>query len=174
MMNLPLSLVIEVLVAILLLITIGYCMLLNSRLKRLRADEEGLRATIGELLTATEIAERAIQGLRSTSADCNASIGSRLQDAERLSGELSGKLHAADAVMQRIGKMASASGMQPEKETPAVQQVSPAMGTAPARPLSPTQTQGGVAPAPNPAPNANRRLDDAARALQSRLARVAS
>lgn len=170
MMNLPLGLVIEGLVAILLLITIGYCMLLNGRLKRLRADEEGLRATIGELLTATEIAERAIQGLRSTSADCNASIGSKLQEAEQMSDELSGKLHAADAVMQRIGKVASASGMAQEKEAPAVQQVSP----PPARPLNPAQTQGGVASAPTPAPNANRRLDDAARALQSRLARVAS
>lgn len=170
MMNLPLGLVIEGLVAILLLITIGYCMLLNGRLKRLRADEEGLRATIGELLTATEIAERAIHGLRSTSADCNATIGAQLQEAGRLSNDLAGKLHAADAVMQRIGKMASASGMPQEKETPAVQQVSP----PPARPLNPAQTQGGVAPVPNPAPNANRRLDDAARALQSRLARVAS
>lgn len=171
MTNLPLDLVIEGLVAVLLLITIGYCMLLNGRLKRLRADEEGLRATIGELLTATEIAERAIHGLRSTSADCNASIGSRLQEAERVSDELSGKLHAADAVMQRIGKMASASGLPQEKEAPAVQQVAT---PAPARPLNPAQTQGGVAAPPAPAPNANHRLDDAARALQSRLARIAS
>lgn len=170
MMNLPLGLVIEGLVAILLLITIGYCMLLNSRLKRLRADEEGLRATIGELLTATEIAERAIQGLRSTSADCNTSLGARLEEAKHVSDTLSGKLHAADAVMQRIGKVASASGMPQESESSAVQQGSP----APARSLNPAQTQGGVAAPPAPAPNANHRLDDAARALQSRLARIAS
>lgn len=170
MMNLPLGLVIEGLVAILLLITIGYCMLLNSRLKRLRADEEGLRATIGELLTATEIAERAIQGLRSTSADCNASLGARLEEAKQVSDSMSGKLHAADAVMQRIGKVASASGLPQEKEPSAVQQVAP----APARSLNPAQTQGGIAATPTPAPNANHRLDDAARALQSRLARIAS
>lgn len=170
MMNLPLGLVIEGLVAVLLLITIGYCMLLNGRLKRLRADEEGLRATIGELLTATEIAERAIQGLRSTSADCNATIGARLQEADQMSDALASKLHAADAVMQRIGKVASAGGLPKTKESAALQQVSP----PPARPLNPAQTQGGVAPTPAAAPNANRRLDDAARALQSRLARVAS
>ena len=34
------GLVIESLVAVLLLLTIGYCMLLNRRLKRLRADEQ--------------------------------------------------------------------------------------------------------------------------------------
>jgi hypothetical protein len=168
MMNLPLGLVIEGLVALLLLITIGYCMLLNSRLKRLRADEEGLRATIGELLTATEIAERAIQGLRTTSAECNASLGARLEEAEQVSDALSGKLNAADAVMQRIGKVASASGLAQEKETPSVHPV------APARPLNPAQTHGGVAAPATPAPNANHRLDDAARALQSRLARIAS
>ena len=41
-----LGLIIESLVAILLMFTIGYCMLLNRRLKLLRADEDALRATI--------------------------------------------------------------------------------------------------------------------------------
>ena len=59
-MNHSLGLTIETLVAILMMVTISYCMLLNSRLKRLRADEHSLKATIGELITATEIAERAI------------------------------------------------------------------------------------------------------------------
>ena len=60
------GLVIESLVAVLLLLTIGYCMLLNRRLKRLRADEQSMRAMIAELITATEIAERAIGGLKVT------------------------------------------------------------------------------------------------------------
>ena len=55
---------IESLVAILLLMTIGYCMLLNSRLKRLKADEHSLKATIGELITATEIVAWAISVAR--------------------------------------------------------------------------------------------------------------
>jgi len=55
-----LGIAIESLVAVLLVLTIGYCMLLNSRLKRLKADESSLKATIAELITATEIAERAI------------------------------------------------------------------------------------------------------------------
>jgi hypothetical protein len=40
------GLMIESLVAVLLLITIGYCMILNRRLKRLRGDEQALKATI--------------------------------------------------------------------------------------------------------------------------------
>jgi hypothetical protein len=37
---------IESLVALLLLLTIGYCVLLNHRLKRLRAHELSLKVTI--------------------------------------------------------------------------------------------------------------------------------
>ena len=59
-MNHLFGLVIEGLVAVLLIVTIGYCILLNKRLQRLKADEQSLKATIAELITATEIAERAI------------------------------------------------------------------------------------------------------------------
>ena len=55
-MSHSLGVVIESLVAVLLMLTIGYCMLLNKRLQRLKADEHSLKATIAELITATEIA----------------------------------------------------------------------------------------------------------------------
>ena len=70
-MSHSLGLMIESLVAVLLMLTIGYCMLLNTRLKRLKADEHSLKATIAELITATEIAERAIGGLKHTVRDVN-------------------------------------------------------------------------------------------------------
>ena len=47
------GLIIESLVAVLLLLTIGFCLLLNSRLKKLKADEQTLKGTISELITAT-------------------------------------------------------------------------------------------------------------------------
>ena len=75
------GIVIESLVAVLLLLTIGYCMLLNKRLKRLKADEHSLKATIGELITATEIAERAIGGLKHTVRDVNENLGNQLTAA---------------------------------------------------------------------------------------------
>jgi hypothetical protein len=54
-----LGLMIESLVAVLLLLTIAFCIVLNRRLKKLKADEQALKGTISELITATEIAERA-------------------------------------------------------------------------------------------------------------------
>src|SRR5260370_10387288 len=79
---------IESLVAALLLLTIGYCMLLNKRLKLLKADEHSLKATIGELITATEIAERAIGSLKHTVRDVNETLGNKIAYATDLSEQL--------------------------------------------------------------------------------------
>ena len=57
---------VESMVSVLLLLTILYCVRLNKQLRLLKADEQTLRATISELITATEIAERAIAGLKAT------------------------------------------------------------------------------------------------------------
>ena len=77
-----LGLMIESLVAVLLLLTIGFCLVLNRRLKKLKADEQALKGTISELITATEIAERAIAGLKMTVRDCDQNLGDRLKAGE--------------------------------------------------------------------------------------------
>lgn len=101
-----LGLVIESIVAVLLVITIGYCWTLNRRLSRLRSDEESLRATISELITATEIAERAIMGLKSTAGNADRTLGARLGEAEAVSRKLSDQLGAGEDVLDRIGGVA--------------------------------------------------------------------
>jgi chromosome segregation ATPase len=107
--------VIESLVAVLLLLTIGYCMLLNKRLKRLKADEQSLKATIGELITATEIAERAIGGLKHTVRDVNENLGSQLNSATEMSRQLTQLLAEGDGVLRRISKIAvAARPVEPE------------------------------------------------------------
>jgi chromosome segregation ATPase len=101
--------VIESLVAVLLLLTIGYCMLLNKRLLRLKADEQSLKATIGELITATEIAERAIGGLKHTVRDVNENLGSQLNSATDMSRQLAKLLAEGDGVLRRISRIAVAA-----------------------------------------------------------------
>ena len=91
-MNHSLGLMIETLVAVLLMVTIGYCMLLNKRLKRLRSDEHSLRAVIAELITATEIAERAIGGLKHAVRDVNENLGTQLASATQMSDNLKRQL----------------------------------------------------------------------------------
>ena len=108
-MNHSLGLMIETLVAILLLLTIGYCMLLNKRLQRLKADEHSLKATIGELITATEIAERAIGGLKHAVRDVNENLGSQLTAATQMAGHLKDMLAEGDGVIRRLGRIAVAA-----------------------------------------------------------------
>ncbi len=99
---------IESVVAILLMLTIGYCMMLNRRLKLLKADEDTLRGTIAELITATEIAERAIAGLKITARDCEIGLGERLNRADRVCAELDRKLAAGKGMIAGLSKTAAA------------------------------------------------------------------
>jgi hypothetical protein len=134
-MSHSLGLAIESLVAVLLMITIGYCMLLNSRLKRLKADESSLKATIAELITATEIAERAIGGLKHTVRDVNENLGNQLTMAAQLSLQLKKHLAEGDNVYRRLSRivLAARPSSEPEPELapePAVANVSSAKAIA--------------------------------------------
>ena len=114
-MSHSLGIAIESLVAILLMLTIGYCMLLNARLKRLKADEHSLKATIAELITATEIAERAIGGLKHAVRDVNENLGNQLTSATEMSAQLKKQLAESDNVVRRLTKIAAAA-RPPEPE----------------------------------------------------------
>jgi hypothetical protein len=118
-MNHSLGIVIESLVAVLLMLTIGYCMLLNKRLKRLKADEHSLKATIGELITATEIAERAIGGLKHTVRDVNEHLGSQITAATQMSMHLKSQLAEGDGIIRRLSKIAVAARPTTQEAAPA-------------------------------------------------------
>lgn len=108
------GLVIECMVAILLVLTIGYCVMLNKRLKILRADEQSLKATIGELITATEIAERAIGGLKLTVRDCNENLGGQLSLAADMCERLSSHINTGEQVFSRLSRIALAAKISPD------------------------------------------------------------
>jgi hypothetical protein len=124
-----LGLVIESLVAVLLMLTIGYCWLLNKRLQRLKADEHSLKAVIAELITATEIAERAIGGLKHAVRDVNENLGSQLDAATQMSVLLRTQLAEGDGVVRRLSKIAQAA--RPAEAAPAP---APAPVSTPAAP----------------------------------------
>jgi hypothetical protein len=119
---------IESLVAVLLMLTIGYCILLNRRLKRLKADEHSLKATIGELITATEIAERAIGGLKLTVRDVNENLGNQLTSAAQMSQQLKKQLAEGENIFRRLSRIAIAA--RPPEPEPVVPTVSAAKAVA--------------------------------------------
>lgn len=104
-MSLPMM--IESLVAILLLCTILYCVRLNASIKRLKSQEHTLKTTIAELITATENAERAIAGLKTTVREAEQTLGVRLVAAEKFSAELAEQLEGGEAVLKRLTQIAA-------------------------------------------------------------------
>src|ERR1700723_2517623 len=128
-MSHSLGIVIESLVAVLLMLTIGYCALLNKRLKRLKADEHSLKATIGELITATEIAERAIGGLKLTVRDVDENLGNQLASAAQMAIQLKKQLAEGDDIIRRLSRIAIAARPAPEPE-PEPRPAAPRVSTA--------------------------------------------
>jgi len=111
-----LPLTIESLVAILLLLTILYCVRLNNQLKRLKADGTSMQQTIADLVTATETAERAIAGLKATVREADETLGERLRTAEKFSAEMRRNATAGAEVLNRLSQIAGARLTDPEPE----------------------------------------------------------
>lgn len=103
------TLIADALVASLLVATIVTCYVLAKRIERLKADEAGMRQTVGALVTATDNAERAIAGLKNTLGDCDRTLEERLRTAERYAADLAAQVEAGQAVMERIGQIVSAA-----------------------------------------------------------------
>ena len=103
------TLIADVLVASLLVATIITCFVLTKRIERLKADESGMRQTVGALIAATDTAERAIAGLKLTLGDCDRTLAERLQTAERYAADLAAQIEAGQVVMDRIGQIVTAA-----------------------------------------------------------------
>ena len=99
---------IESMVSILLLMTILYCVRLNKQIRLLKADEQSLRATIAELITATEIAERAIGGLKNTMREGEQTLAERIKRSEAISGDLQHQLDAGEQLLTRLVRITEA------------------------------------------------------------------
>ncbi|MFO1185900.1 MAG: DUF6468 domain-containing protein [Bauldia sp.] len=100
-----LGLVIEILVAVLLGVTLFYCAVLNKRLVALRGDEAAFKATIGELRTTIEAADRAIKGLKATAAEAEETLGGKLKRAAELNQEIVRRTGEGRALMERLAQV---------------------------------------------------------------------
>ena len=106
---------IESRVALLLLLKIAYCIVLNRRLKLLNTDEQALREMIGELVAATGKAERAIGGLKLTVQESDRTLGERVRTADRLSAALAQKIEAGEKL---LGGVSGVSGVAAALQAP--------------------------------------------------------
>lgn len=104
---------IESMVSVLLLLTILYCVRLSRQLRLLRADEQSLRVTIQELVTATEAAERAIAGLKNTVREGEEALSPRLERSEQLATEIGRQVAAGEDLLARLARIVGVAKPEP-------------------------------------------------------------
>ncbi len=107
MFGLSLGIVVETLVAILLATTIGYCVILNQKLRKLHADRDTLRKMVADLVQATALANSAVQELKTAAMEADAVLNSRLEEAEKFGVELANHVNAGQQLMDKIAKITS-------------------------------------------------------------------
>jgi len=114
MFGLPFGFIVEGSVSILLMVTIGYCVVLNSRLQRLHADRDTLRQMVTDLVRATDLANAAVKELKTTAVEADLVLNARLEEAERFGIQLANHVSAGQSLMERIAKITAAGQSRPE------------------------------------------------------------
>jgi hypothetical protein len=99
---LPLSLIMDAVVAVLLVATIIFAVKLNGRLAALRNDSERLQGLIKGLQGASGAAEEAVAALKHTSNETGRTLQSTIDEARKLEADLSFITERASDVANRL------------------------------------------------------------------------
>ena len=94
--------ILEVLVATLLLATIVYCIIVNRKLDKLRADQENLKSIIRDLNQSTLHAEAATSELRLTVDKASKELGDQIDEAESSTNLLRKYNEGADDLLKKL------------------------------------------------------------------------
>jgi len=100
----PIPLIVEILLSLLLLATLGYCALLERRLSALRSGQDGLKETIGELNGAIANAGSSMRLLKAAAAGASETLDERLSRARSLADELSLLMVSGERIADRIDR----------------------------------------------------------------------
>ena len=93
---------VEVALEILLIATLGYCVLLERRLAAVRRGQEGLSRTIGELNMAIAGAGASLRALKSAAGEAAVTLDDRLKRARLHIDELAVLTGSAERIADRI------------------------------------------------------------------------
>lgn len=128
MLGMSLGMLVESSVAVLLAVTIGYCVVLNTRLKRLHADREALGKIVSDLVQATALANSAIRELKTAALEADTRLGERLEEAEKLETTLGQQLATGGQLIEKISRITAAArahareAAEDDAEEPAIRQ----------------------------------------------------
>jgi hypothetical protein len=100
--DLPLSMILELTLAVLLVPTLVCCFSVERRLKRLRQDQEILKGTVLALNTAIVSANAGVARLREAATEADRSLGGKVTSARALVDELSLLTAACERIATRM------------------------------------------------------------------------
>lgn len=112
MLGMSLGMVVEGSVAVLLVVTIGYLVILNARLKRLHADRDVLAKMVSDLMQATTLANAAVMELKTAALEADGKLAERLAEAERFEAELVGHVSNGAQLIEKIARITAAARSQ--------------------------------------------------------------
>jgi hypothetical protein len=110
----------DAIVALLLIATIGYSIVLNRRLGAVRNDREKFEALVRNLNAASQRAEAAVTNLRVTADDLSRRLEKKVEQARSLSDDLTYMIERGDGVADKLanqiraGRDALKPDLQPE------------------------------------------------------------
>jgi hypothetical protein len=126
--SLPMDLVLEGIVSVLLAATIGYCAMLDRRLRAMRSGQDGLRDLIRDLGTATEQAVSAIARLREASDATGQALGDQVKRGRALADELGLIVEAGNRIADRLSDSELRRASPPPMPAKMAPQMQPAAG----------------------------------------------
>jgi hypothetical protein len=97
-----LSLIVEVVLSLLLMLTVGYCALLERKLSLLRKGQDGLKQTITELNTAIGNAGASMLLLKSSAGEISKKLQEEIGRGRSLADELSLLTSSGERIASRI------------------------------------------------------------------------
>ena len=96
------KLILDVIVAILLIATIVYSVILNNRLTQLRRHRDDLAKLVAAFNDATLRAEAGIPKLKRTAEEAGSSLQERVEKAQALRDDLAFMIERADSLANRL------------------------------------------------------------------------
>lgn len=106
----------DAVVALLLIATIGYSVVLNRRLTAVRSDREKFEVLIRNLNTASKRAEDAVANLRATADDLGRHLDKKVEEARGLSDDLAYMIERGSNIADKlVGQIrAGLDGLKPD------------------------------------------------------------
>lgn len=113
------KLVLDVIVAILLVATIVYSVILNNRLSQLRKNRDDLVKLVASFNDATARAEAGIPKLKRAAEDAGSMLQERVEKAQSLRDDLAFMIERADSIANRLeGSVRVAREARPASSPP--------------------------------------------------------